>query len=178
MHFSECVKFVNHYHKIIHESQRIVASSGPTTKKKTLSRGWAVAWQTIKRFAPNTSMCYRSNSLSDQRTDTVDHHGQRKIISRIFRASLVYNVIVYVCVFRSYMIESPRWLATKGRLAECAAYLTTIARINGRPTDEITETYLKKILPNTQGGEQVYGMLSFFTGWRIARNTLVLVLCW
>lgn len=77
------------------------------------------------------------------------------------------------------MIESPRWLATSGRLAECAKCLTNIARINGRPTSEITESYLKKMLPdNINGGEQVYSMLSFFTGWRIARNTLLLVFCW
>lgn len=80
------------------------------------------------------------------------------------------------------MIESPRWLATGGRLAECAKYLTAIGRINGRTdaADSISEAYLKKMLPDSGSGngEQVYGMLSFFTGWRIARNTLLLVCCW
>lgn len=79
------------------------------------------------------------------------------------------------------MIESPRWLATSGRLADCAKYLTAIARINGRTDIDIDESYLKKMLPDgsgTDGGDQVYGMLSLFSGWRIARNTLLLIFCW
>lgn len=87
---------------------------------------------------------------------------------------------------RSYMIESPRWLATSGRLAECAKYLTTIARVNGRADIEITESYLKKMLPDTDaaangssgGSSESPGLLSFFTNWRIARNTFLLVFCW
>lgn len=81
----------------------------------------------------------------------------------------------------SYMIESPRWLATSGRLAECAKYLTVIARINGRPDSEITETELKKMLPDSStgtGSGQVYSILSLFTGRRIAQNTLLMVFAW
>lgn len=75
------------------------------------------------------------------------------------------------------MIESPRWLATAGKLEKCAKYLLDIAHINGKTVD-ISEIYLKKMLPDNNKVEHVYGMLSFFTGARIAMNTIVLVLCW
>lgn len=104
------------------------------------------------------------------------------VVHSLFNAYIFFCVRMYIAIAAecSYMIESPRWLATTGRLAECAKYLTVIARINGRNDAEITETNLKKMLPEssrTDGG-QVYGMLSLFSGFRIARNTLVLIFCW
>lgn len=75
------------------------------------------------------------------------------------------------------MIESPRWLATRGNLKDCAANLMKIAHINGKKDVDITEAYLRKILPTIKV-EPNYGMASFFTSWRLAINTSLLVSCW
>lgn len=78
--------------------------------------------------------------------------------------------------FPTYMIESPRWLANKGRLTECARELNKIAKINGRKIT-ITEKSLQDALPKHQV-EHVYGMMSLFSGWRLAKNTMMIVVCW
>lgn len=74
------------------------------------------------------------------------------------------------------MIESPRWLATVGKLKESAAILQRIGKVNGK-TCEITEKYLKSILPEKQS-TKTYGIISLFSGIRIAVNTTLLVSCW
>ena len=74
------------------------------------------------------------------------------------------------------MIESPRWLANKGRLKHCAVELNKIAKINGKNI-EITEKNLIEKLPK-QDVEVVYGMMSLFIVWRIAKNTIIIVICW
>lgn len=79
-------------------------------------------------------------------------------------------------LYPKYMIESPRWLATKRHLSRCANELNRIAKINGRKI-VITEKMLNDILPNEQA-EQVFGIASLFTGWRLAKNTILMVICW
>lgn len=75
-----------------------------------------------------------------------------------------------------YMIESPRWLANRGRLDKAADVLNHIAQINGKSIN-ITEKLLRSTLPS-QEPEKVYGMLSLFSGIRLAKNTLILIICW
>lgn len=75
-----------------------------------------------------------------------------------------------------YMIESPRWLVNRGRLSEAAFYLNRIAKINNK-TIEIDEKYLKSMLPANEP-EKIYGMLSLFNGFRLAKHTTILILCW
>lgn len=74
------------------------------------------------------------------------------------------------------MIESPRWLATVGKFKQSAEVLRRIAKINGKNV-EITEKSLKAMIPD-QKTEQTYGIISLFSGVRIATNTTLLVLCW
>lgn len=74
------------------------------------------------------------------------------------------------------MIESPRWLATKRHLEKCANELNRIAKINGKKV-QVTVKMLEDLLPDTKV-EDVYGMASLFTGWRLAKNTILIVLCW
>lgn len=74
------------------------------------------------------------------------------------------------------MIESPRWLATVGKFKKSAKTLQHIAKINGKRF-EITEKYLKTVLPEKQSSN-TYGIISLFSGYRIATNTTLLVACW
>lgn len=74
------------------------------------------------------------------------------------------------------MIESPRWLATVGKLKQSADILNRIGKINGK-SFEISEKYLKTILPEKQS-TKTYGIISLFSGLRIAANTTLLVSCW
>jgi OCT family organic cation transporter-like MFS transporter 4/5 len=74
------------------------------------------------------------------------------------------------------MIESPRWLATKRRFKECATVLQKFADINGKDV-QVTETLLEEMMPN-QIVEPVYGMASLFSHWRLAKNTLLLMVAW
>lgn len=85
-------------------------------------------------------------------------------------------IAIFLC-FPTYMIESPRWLATNGKWEKSASFLKRIANVNGTQHLNITGDYLKRTLPQ-QSNERVYGMASFFTGWRLAINTMLLVMCW
>lgn len=78
--------------------------------------------------------------------------------------------------FNKYMIESPRWLATKRHYSRCAIELNRIAKINGKSV-VITEKMLKEILPSEKT-DDVYGIISLFTHWRLAKNTIMIIICW
>lgn len=79
-------------------------------------------------------------------------------------------------LYPKYMIESPRWLATKRKLKKCANELNRIAEINGTKV-EVTVKMLKEMLPDIKV-EEVFGIASLFTGWRMAKNTLLIIMCW
>lgn len=76
-------------------------------------------------------------------------------------------------LYSKYMIESPRWLAAKRHLSKCAIELNRIAKINGRNV-VVTEKMLDEMLPDVKV-EAVYGIASLFTGWRLAKNTILIV---
>lgn len=75
------------------------------------------------------------------------------------------------------MIESPRWLITRGKYKEAAHHLNHIARVN-RKSIVITETMLKAMVPNTDEKEKELGILSLFSGRRLAINSTVLIVTW
>lgn len=79
-------------------------------------------------------------------------------------------------LYPKYMIESPRWLATKRYFKRCAIEMNRIGKIN-KSKIVITEKMLEESLPDIKA-EEVYGMASLFTGWRLARNTMMIVISW
>ncbi|CRK88958.1 CLUMA_CG002518, isoform A [Clunio marinus] len=79
-------------------------------------------------------------------------------------------------LYPKYMIESPRWLATKRHLERCANELNRIAKINGKKV-EVTVKMLEEMLPDLKV-ENVFGIASLFTGWRLAKNTCMIIVCW
>lgn len=85
------------------------------------------------------------------------------------------NLHVSFIYFR-YMIESPRWLANKRRFSQCVKQLNTIAKVN-KSKVRITEEELIESLPKGNV-ETVYGIASLFTHWRLAKNTMLIIVCW
>lgn len=74
------------------------------------------------------------------------------------------------------MIESPRWLANRGQLDKAAFYLNRIAKINNKSI-RLDEKVLRSMIPTVEQ-EKLYGMLSLFSGLRLAKNTIILIICW
>lgn len=73
------------------------------------------------------------------------------------------------------MIESPRWLATQGKIDKCVDELKTIAKFNGSTVPECAVSLLEE---KFQKPEKSYGAMSLFSHWRLAKNTLMLIICW
>lgn len=81
-----------------------------------------------------------------------------------------------MALYPKYMIESPRWLATKRHLQRCANELNRIGKINGKKV-VVTVKMLEDMLPDVKV-ESVYGIASLFTGWRLAKNICLIIMCW
>lgn len=84
-------------------------------------------------------------------------------------------ILIFLC-FPKYMIESPRWLAMKGKWELSAMYLNRIATINEREPN-LTGESLQKEIP-TKSEKPTFGIASLFTAARLARTTMLLVTCW
>ncbi len=79
--------------------------------------------------------------------------------------------------------ESPRWQFSSGKLDDASKCLMKIAKYNGRE-DQLTKSQLDKTLKrlynlqtyNRSSGTT--GVWTLFSRSRIAKNTLLLTLCW
>ncbi|XP_026479547.1 solute carrier family 22 member 5-like [Ctenocephalides felis] len=74
-----------------------------------------------------------------------------------------------------YMIESPRWLASRGKMKKCEKTLRTIAKVNGAT---LNDDALEMLKDYSSEPEHVFGMMSLFTSWTLAKNTIMLLICW
>ncbi|KAF2880324.1 hypothetical protein ILUMI_25837 [Ignelater luminosus] len=74
-----------------------------------------------------------------------------------------------------YLIESPRWLISRGKTARCIKELQKIAKVNKTELPKDAILTLNLIAKDT---EKVYGMMSLFSHWRLAKNTICIVICW
>lgn len=71
--------------------------------------------------------------------------------------------------------ESPRWLASKGRVKKSADVLKHIAKINKTNLPVMTYDVLQKIADKK---EKFYGVATLFIHWRLAKNSVIITVCW
>lgn len=91
-----------------------------------------------------------------------------------FMLSTTFPCIIFLFTSR-WMIESPRWLAAQGKIGRSIKELKKIAKINGTTVPEDAMITLRQ---STDTSEKVFGVMSLFSSWRLARNTLLLIVCW
>lgn len=84
------------------------------------------------------------------------------------------NKFIFTKVF-SLMIESPRWLVGRGKVSRSVIELSKIAKMNGTKLPDNTPIKLQQIARHP---EKIYGMLSLFSSWRLAKNTVLLITGW
>ncbi|XP_017787316.1 PREDICTED: organic cation transporter 1-like isoform X2 [Nicrophorus vespilloides] len=89
---------------------------------------------------------------------------------RFFMSLTTLPCILFMFTVKLF-IESPRWLASKGKTEKCVKELGKIAKANGKALPE-NVAYDISNLPKQE--EKVYGVLSLFSSWRLAKNTLLL----
>lgn len=73
------------------------------------------------------------------------------------------------------MPESPRWLASRGRVKDSIKALNQIAEVNGTKLPDDTQEILEQIAAKK---EKIYGIPSLFSNKRLAKNTLMIIVCW
>lgn len=78
-------------------------------------------------------------------------------------------------IISRYMIESPRWLSSRGRLEDCEKMLRHIAKVNKTTLNDDALEILKQ---DKFVQEKLYGMASLFSSFRLAKNTLMMVSLW
>ncbi|PNF18176.1 hypothetical protein B7P43_G01824 [Cryptotermes secundus] len=84
-------------------------------------------------------------------------------------------VAILICA-QSLFPESPRWLASGGKILRCMRSLRYIARINKQLLPASAEDTLRNFAEQSKG--VVYGPASFMSSVRLATNTVLLVICW
>ncbi|KAJ3650352.1 hypothetical protein Zmor_022045 [Zophobas morio] len=89
---------------------------------------------------------------------------------------IITSVPVFFFMFiQSYMIESPRWLATKGETKKCVKELKKIAKINGTTiSDKVIESLNEQI----STPEKSYGIMSLFSSWNLAKISINTIIGW
>ncbi|XP_026479557.1 carcinine transporter-like [Ctenocephalides felis] len=79
-------------------------------------------------------------------------------------------------IHNKYMIESPRWLASRCKIERCENTLKIISSVNKTTLNEDAIRVLRE--KSSGKPEKVYGIMSLFSSLRLARNTTLIVLCW
>ncbi|XP_044258054.1 beta-alanine transporter isoform X1 [Tribolium madens] len=77
--------------------------------------------------------------------------------------------------FRPYMIESPRWLASKGKIKECVVELKKIAKIN---RTQLSDKVLVTLNNKSVAEEKNFGVMSLFGSWKLAKKSLLIISSW
>ncbi|XP_017787299.1 PREDICTED: organic cation transporter 1-like [Nicrophorus vespilloides] len=93
---------------------------------------------------------------------------------RYFIAVSTLPCIVFI-FFGKFMIESPRWLANRGKASKCIRELETIARMNNTKVPDNIASILTKFNGER---EKIYGIMGLFSSWRLTKNGTLLMLGW
>lgn len=86
-----------------------------------------------------------------------------------------YSCLISFAVGRRSFPESPRWLATRGHSKRCLDVLQYIAATNGTTLSPGAMATLEKMAGHK---EEVYGVASLFSSWRLAKNTALVSITW
>jgi len=78
-------------------------------------------------------------------------------------------------LLQGMMPESPRWLASRGKVKRAMASLQYIADVNGKQLPEDTLPVLEAIASRK---EKTFGIPSLFSNARLAKNTFMIITCW
>lgn len=73
------------------------------------------------------------------------------------------------------MIESPRWLASKGQLKKCLKELKTIAKVN---KTTISDKILVSLNQETVEPEKNFGYMTLFSSRNLAKNSILTIIGW
>jgi hypothetical protein len=73
------------------------------------------------------------------------------------------------------MIESPRWLASKGQMKKCVTQLRKIAKINN---STVTDKVLVSLSKETPPPEKNFGVMSLFSSCRLAIKSTLVIIGW
>uniref|UniRef100_A0A6M2DYH2 Putative synaptic vesicle transporter svop n=1 Tax=Xenopsylla cheopis TaxID=163159 RepID=A0A6M2DYH2_XENCH len=83
--------------------------------------------------------------------------------------------ITFFMINNKYMIESPRWLSSRGKVERCEKMLRKIAKVNKTTLNDDALEILKQ---DKFEQEKLYGMASLFSSFTLAKNSLMMALLW
>ncbi|XP_063222838.1 organic cation/carnitine transporter 2-like [Bacillus rossius redtenbacheri] len=81
---------------------------------------------------------------------------------------------IYLLAFR-WFPESPRWLASTGRISACVEAIRAMARTNGT---HVSEAALAKLRTLSKARSDSHSLLALFSSWRLAKNSVLVILNW
>lgn len=89
---------------------------------------------------------------------------------------------IVLLLYFYHLPESPRWQLSVGNLEDCANGLMQIAKCNGN-SEKFSKSQLNQALKRLhdkrdQNAAASIGVWTLFSKFRLAKNTLLLTLCW
>lgn len=74
------------------------------------------------------------------------------------------------------MIESPMWLANRGKTKRCLSELKKIAKVNKTELSDNLKILLNKDVLNKD--DKIYGALGLFSSWKLTKISTLVIIGW